>query len=189
LEDCRREHAKVGPSSTIRIIHNTYSVHSRLVGETVEARVYADHIEIWYAQRKVEHMPRLRGENKHKINYRHIIDWLVRKPGAFDNYRYRDDLFPTSLFRVAYDSLCRNHSQKAAVKQYLRILYTAARESETGVNDALRGLIAQGLAITSTAVEDVLRAGQAVPTITDVSIDAIDIAAYDELLAPDEALV
>jgi hypothetical protein len=45
----------------------------------------------------------LRGRRKHRVDYRHIIDWLVRKPGAFENYRYRDELFPTSRFRMAFD--------------------------------------------------------------------------------------
>jgi hypothetical protein len=60
---------------------NLYSVHSRLIGETVEARVHPDTVEIWYGDRKVEVLPRLRGRSKHRIDYRHIIDWLVRKPG------------------------------------------------------------------------------------------------------------
>ena len=48
-------------------------------------------------------MPRLVGIGKHAINYRHVIDSLVRKPGAFENYQYREDMFPTSHFRMAYD--------------------------------------------------------------------------------------
>lgn len=64
LEDCRKLQLKVGPSSTIHILHNTYSVHSRLIGQKVDVRIYAGHIEVWYAQRKVEQMPRLRGESK-----------------------------------------------------------------------------------------------------------------------------
>jgi hypothetical protein len=62
-------------------------------------------VEVWYGQRKVEDVPRLRGRSKHRIDYRHIIEWLVRKPGAFENYRYQEDLFPTSRFRMAYDAL------------------------------------------------------------------------------------
>ncbi|MCP4609757.1 MAG: IS21 family transposase, partial [Planctomycetes bacterium] len=54
LDDCKKEKLKVGPSSTIRLRNNTYSVHSRLIGERVEARIYAQWIEIWYAQRKVD---------------------------------------------------------------------------------------------------------------------------------------
>ena len=60
---------------------------SRLVGETV--KLYTETPEVWYAQRCVESIPRMRGEGKHRINYRHISDWLVRKPGAFEHYRCR----------------------------------------------------------------------------------------------------
>ena len=56
----------------------------------MEARVYLDHIEIWYWQEKVEELPRLRGRSKHRVDYRHIIEWPVRKPGAFENYRYTE---------------------------------------------------------------------------------------------------
>ena len=84
---------------------NSYSVNSRLIGAQVEARLYLDHVEVWYGQKKVEDLPRLRGRGKHRIDYRHIIEWLVRKPGAFENYRYQEDLFPTSRFRMAYDAL------------------------------------------------------------------------------------
>ncbi len=55
-------------------------------------------------------MPRLSGHGKHHLNYRHIIDSLVRKPGAFENYRYREELFPTSYFRMAYDLLRKRES-------------------------------------------------------------------------------
>ena len=91
--------------SLVTIHRNCYSVHSRLIGEMIEARIYSETVEIWYADRKAEELPRLRGRSKHRIDYRQIIDWLVRKPGAFENYRYRSDLFPTSWFRLAYDAL------------------------------------------------------------------------------------
>jgi len=105
LEACKRLHLRVGPSSTIRVNHNVYSVNSRLISEQIEVRLYAGHLEVWYGQRCLEEIPRLRGESKHRINYRHVIDWLVRKPGAFTNYRYRSDLFPTHQFRMTYDYL------------------------------------------------------------------------------------
>jgi hypothetical protein len=50
-------------------------------------------------------MPRIVGKNQAAINYRHIIDSLVRKPGAFASYQYREEMFPTSGFRMAWDSL------------------------------------------------------------------------------------
>src|SRR2546427_323958 len=80
---------RVDRGSTIRVEHNVYSVSSRLIGEWVEARIGAEQIEVWYAQQCVQRLPRLRGRGKHRIDYRHVIDWLVRKPGAFLDYRYR----------------------------------------------------------------------------------------------------
>ena len=82
------------------------------MGEKVEVRLYVEHVEVWYAQQEVERFPRLRGRKKHAINYRHIIDWLVRKPGAFANYVYREELFPTSRFRMAYDALREAQPQR-----------------------------------------------------------------------------
>ena len=122
LNSFKRLNVRVGPSSTIRVNHNVYSVDSRLIRENIVVRLYMEHLEIWYAQQKIETVPRLRGEGKHHIQYRHIIDWLVRKPGAFENYRYRDALFPTHRFRMAYDWLKERRPSKAA-KEYLKILY------------------------------------------------------------------
>ena len=136
LEACQRVRVRVDRGSTIHVRCNTYSVASRLIGEWVEARIHADHIEVWYAQRLVERLPRLRGRGKHHINYRHVIDWLVRKPGAFADYCYRDDLFPSSRFRWAYDTLMSQHPERAA-KEYVQILYLAARDSESGLEVVL----------------------------------------------------
>ena len=98
---------KVRKWSTIRISNKTYSVPSRLRGHTVEARQYANEVEIVYAGQVVERMPRLRGGREHRIDYRHVIWSLVHKPGAFARYRYREELFPTQAFREAYDALVR----------------------------------------------------------------------------------
>jgi hypothetical protein len=179
LEAMTRVLVGVGPSSTIRVQKNVYSVHSRLIGERVEARLFADHVEVWYAQRRIETMPRLRGEGKHRIDYRHIIDWLVRKPGAFQNYRYRDDLFPTSRFRMAYDAL---KGGRRGVREYLEVLQLAAQETENGVDEALRALIRQGLPITIDEVKRIVASDQLSAPATDVVIADVDLGHYDTLL-------
>ena len=188
LDSCKRLRLRVGPSSTIRVNHNVYSVDSRLIGEMVEVRLYVEQLEVWYAQRRVETIPRLRGEGKYRIQYRHIIDWLVRKPGAFENYRYRADLFPTHRFRVAYDYLKRSQPAGAA-KEYLKILHLAARETETAVDDALRTLINQDKPITFEAIEAMMRSGEQLPPATELTIPEVDLAAYDALLVVREVAV
>jgi len=185
--DYRDMDCKVGQASTIRVLKNSYSVHSRLIGETVTVRIYAEHLDVWYAQRKIEQLPRLRGENGHYINYRHIIDWLVRKPGAFEHYQYKKDLFPSSQFRMAYDLLRREQGIKSGNKQYLKLLELAARNSETAVNDILRFFLNRGMAITFEAVEAKVHCLQQPPPVTQVHVEPVDLAAYDRLLDFQEA--
>ncbi len=181
LEACTRLRVRVDLGSLIHVDRNVYSVHSRLIGEKVEARLHVDHLEVWYAQKLVERLPRLRGRGKHRVHYRHIIDWLVRKPGAFENYRYREDLFPNSRFRMAYDTLTQSHGT-GGVKAYLRILHLAARETESGVDDALRWLLDTGRSITPEAVEQFVRRGQRIDPPTEVTVEPADVSSYDDLL-------
>ena len=186
LEACKRDKVRVDTSSTIRVEGNVYSVNSRLIGEWVEARLYAERVEVWYAQKQVEQLPRLRGRGKHKIAYRHIIDWLVRKPGAFADYRYRADLFPSSRFRGAYDVLLMQQPERAA-KEYLSILQLAARESESGVEAALSRLMnEEPLQLTLAAVIAELRKNDG-RSLLEVTVAPVDLASYDALLESKEA--
>jgi hypothetical protein len=186
LEACKRDKVRVDTSSTIRVEGNVYSVNSRLIGEWVEARLYAERVEVWYAQKQVEQLPRLRGRGKHRIAYRHVIDWLVRKPGAFADYRYRADLFPSSRFRLAYDVLLIQQPERAA-KEYLSILQLAARESESGVEAALSRLLnEESVHLTLTAVIAELRKNDG-RSLLDVTVAPVDLASYDALLESKEA--
>jgi hypothetical protein len=182
LPACSKLMVGVGPSSTIRVKHNVYSVHSRLIREKVTVRLYAERLEIWHGQSHIENIPRLRGSGNHHIQYRHIIDWLVRKPGAFENYRYRSDLFPTSRFRMAYDELKQHHTVSKASKEYLLILKLAAKESESAVDDALRFLFDRNRPISAETVENLFLSGQKPVPVTDVRISAVVLHAYDCLL-------
>jgi hypothetical protein len=179
-ESCKRLPVRVDSGSLIHVDRNVYSVPSRLVGEKVEVRLYVEHVEVWYAQQEVERFPRLRGRNKHAVNYRHIIDWLVRKPGAFENYRYRVDLFPTSRFRMAYDAL-RDVQPEQGHKEYLGILYLAARQSETAVDDALRTLLASDQSVSRSAVEELIQRADKIPAVTDVTVANVNLLDFDDL--------
>jgi hypothetical protein len=181
LEACKRRKVRVEKGSSIRVEGNVYSVPSRLIGEWVEARLYAERVEVWFAQKRVEDLPRLRGRGKHRIEYRHVIDWLVRKPGAFADYRYQSDLFPSSRFRMAYDLLLEQQPARAA-KEYLRILHLAARESEAGVEAALANLLDVGGPLNAKAVEERLRQHDPIRPATEVTVGPVDLAVYDALL-------
>ena len=186
LEACKRLKVRVDSGSTMRVEGNVYSVPSRLIGEWVEARLYAERVEVLYAQKRVEELPRLRGRGKHRIAYRHVIDWLVRKPGAFADYRYRADLFPSSRFRMAYDLLVEQRPERAA-KEYLRILHLAAKESEVGVEAALAGLLDAGGPLDAEAVKERLRQHDPIRPATEVTVGPVDLSVYDALLQGKEA--
>jgi len=147
IDAFKRMEISVSRFSTILVNHNIYSVNSRLIKEKVKTKVFSEHIEIWYAQKMVHKIPRLRGSGKHRIQYRHIIDSLLRKPGAFENYKYKDDMFPTTKFRMAYDGLLKHKTARKAAKEYLAILNLAAKESESLVDDAIRILLHNGTQI------------------------------------------
>jgi len=187
LEACTRLQVKVGQGSTIRVKHNVYSVNSRLIGETVNVRLYVEHLEVWYAQKRLEIIPRLRGAGKHRIQYRHVIDWLIRKPGAFANYRYRADMFPTTRFRMAHDAAKQRYAPARASKEYLRILYQAAYENESAVDAALRLLIERQEPLTADAVEEIVQSENQLAQQLEVTIPDVDLTVYDDIL--EEALV
>ncbi|MCW8891645.1 MAG: IS21 family transposase [Sedimenticola sp.] len=187
IDSCKKLDLKVGPGCTIRVNHNVYSVNSRLIGEKIQVRLYMEYLEIWYGQKKIDTVPRLRGEGKYKVNYRHIIDSLVRKPGAFENYRYRDAMFPTSRFRIAYDCLKERYTVQSAASRYLKILYLAAKDSEVAVDNALTILINEGHEISKDAVQRLMTSNTPVAGPDDIHIPAIDLSSYDKLLKMVEA--
>jgi hypothetical protein len=186
LESAKRVRVRVNSGSLIMVARNSYSVNSRLIGEIVEARVYPEHLEVWYGGQKIEQLPRLHGRTNYRIDYRHIIDWLVRKPGAFANYRYREHLFPTSRFRMAYDLLKENTPNRCD-RRYLQILELAAKQSEAQVDDALRLLLASKCGKQTiadpAAFEQFLKRCRQAPEIADVAIPEVSLASFDQLLS------
>ncbi len=170
--------ARVRRWSTVRVGGRTYSVPSRLIGHLVEIRQHPDVVEVLYRGRTVETMPRLRGDCDARIDYRHVIWSLVRKPGAFARYRYREELFPTLTFRRAYD-LLRTRGERADV-EYLRILHLAASTMEQQVEAALDALLSDGTPLDFEAVRALV--SPAAPVVPHVAIPAPDLFAYDRLL-------
>lgn len=183
IDAYRRLTVRVRRGSTITVYKNTYSVHSRLRDEQVEIRLFHDRLEVYYAQKKIDEMDRLRGSGKHAINYRHVIEWLVRKPGAFADYVYKADCFPTHRFRMAYDLIRQStKSDRAASERYLAILHLAASDNESAVDHALAVLIERGECPEAKATRRLLETGSRIRRPLDVEIEPVQLARYDALL-------
>jgi transcriptional regulator with XRE-family HTH domain len=180
LAPARELRVRVSRFSTIHVLGNIYSVPSRLIGSRLVARLRAETVELYLGTAQVLTLPRLRGRKQHRIDYRHVIWSLVRKPGAFAAYRYRDEMFPSLLFRRAYDQL-QTVQPKLADRDYLRVLHLAAGTSEAEVEAALTLLQEQGTVPTFEAVRALVRSPHA-PSLPPLSMPVVNLAIYDQLL-------
>jgi hypothetical protein len=181
LDAFREVEVSVARSSVVRILHNSYSVPSRLIGHRLKARIYADSIELSYRGQVVERLERIRGTDNRRIDYRHMVHSLVRKPGAFRRFVYREDMFPSVVFRKAYDALVEK-SSKWADLEYLRILHLAATTMESRVEAALERLIAEGKVPEYDAVRCLADPAEVIAW-PQVEIQQPDLTAYDQLIA------
>lgn len=179
LIDYREFKMPVSPWSTIRVAKNTYSAPSRLMRYEVVVRLYAERVEIYFAGQRVAEMERLRGQGKARIDYRHVIGSLVKKPGAFENYRYREEMFPTTVYRQAYD-LLQQEDAKHASRRYLVILEWAATNSESCMEQSLRELIDVGEDLDFDRLVEMSE--NPVEKPLDIHIPLPDMAAYDALI-------
>lgn len=169
----------VTPWSTIVVKGCIYSVPSRLIGHKLRAVVTAETIMVLYGNRLVQEMPRLHGKGQVAIDYRHVVGHLVRKPGAFTNYRFREEMFPSVVFRKAYDRLMEAGVEKGE-REYLRVLHLAAMNSESEVAMILELLLEEGLVPDAEAVKGLLK--PTVPAYPAVRVPAPNLADYDALL-------
>jgi hypothetical protein len=181
LAEYREWDVRVSSWSTVRVGYNAYSVPSRLCGEKLKARVYDDRIEMIYGGEPQLTVERLHGRNGHRINYRHVIGSLLKKPGAFARYRYRAELFPTLVFRRAYDALGAGLTSWKADVEYLRILHLAATTMESDVERALEVMLETSALPLAEHVTAMVAPPepQQVPALAPL---VVDLGAYDTLL-------
>jgi Integrase core domain len=164
--------------STVTLGKAVYSVPARLIGVRLRGLIYPDTVRLFLGPTLVLEMARQEPGGR-RINYRHVIGWLVRKPGAFAQYQYREELFPSVIFRRAYDALLKVRPERAD-KEYLAILNHAAMNSEQEVESALELLLEQGQQPLFGAVRELAKKSQ--PEVPAIHINAPDLFSYDELL-------
>lgn len=150
LPDYRELMVSVGSNSTIRVRNAVYSVPSRLIGTRLLARIYENRITLLDGRVEVAQLPRAPGHRGPVIDFRHLIGHLLRKPGAFAGYRWREELFPSPVYRAAYDRMERAGTD--ADRRYLEVLKVAADHGVVAVENALEQLLC-GRAAPISAIE------------------------------------
>ena len=172
---------RVSSYSTVRAKGCAYSVPSRLIGSLVQARVSEAEVGIYFHNTVVTTFPRSHSQEP-RIDYRHLIASLVRKPGGFARYVYREQLFPSVVFRQAYDRLLALEPTRADA-HYVQVLALAAELGETPVAAVLGALLRETLDPTPERIRTRLQTS-AEPKILAAFVP--ELASYDQLCGTQE---
>ena len=158
--DFSEERARVTSSSTICVRSTVYSVPSRLIHMTLKVHIYDDRLECFIGSDPVVTLERKRRKQgrEHRIDYRHVIGALCRKPQAFRNYIYREELYPTLAFRATWERLNQELDSRTACREYVKILKEAAQgDRESAVNQFLEDALSKNILPRAIHVQKLFR--------------------------------
>jgi hypothetical protein len=169
------------------LVHSVfYSAPSRLIGQRLRVHIYDDRIEAFLGATPVVSHPRLRsrgdGVRPHRVDYRHVIHALRRKPQALAGSVYRDGLFPRTEYAAAWAALSDALPQRDACRRMVDLLGLAhdeACEAELAAliaDDLVAGVLPEARRLT-LRLEPRRRS---LPT--DVPVALTDLASFDALL-------
>ena len=157
------ETAVVSKQSTARFKKVTYSLPSQYIGLDIRAHIFEDKINVFYKSLNIQTLPRIHSDRGAHINYQHIIKHLIRKPGAFKNYKYRDFMFPNNKYRELYCGLERCFGERRRDREYLEILLLASKEGEKKVIGIVEKLLNTSVSVTSDRIKEKLNVTVPVP--------------------------
>lgn len=176
---------KVTRSSTLEVKRVTYTVPSRLIGETVRVHVYHDRLACYLGQTLTTILPRVypkAGQDRGRcIDYRHLIHSLSAKPQAFRFLQFRDELLPTDDYRQLWVHCDQQFEPREACKWIVGVLRIAADYAcEERLGAELLAVVAkQGALPTLKRLQERYLGSQPIPAIP---VRQQDLASYDLLL-------
>jgi hypothetical protein len=177
--------AVVSCTSTIDVKRVTYSVPSRLIGERLHIRFYNDKLECYLGGTHVITLVRgCKLANKQRsqiIDYRHFIESLVRKPGAFRSSKLRNSILPNEDYRRIWEHVDRNMNSAEASKFIVGVLHLAAThncESELAIT--IIDLIDNNQPLKLSVLQNKFNKHK--PQLVSVNISQHRLDAYNELI-------
>lgn len=103
-----------------------YSVPSRLAGHRLKVRLYSTHLQAWLGGVQVFECERLyantRQRHPKRIDWRHMLPSLKRKPGAFARWTLRDAMFPSSEYALTWEFLSAQLPERQACRMMVDLL-------------------------------------------------------------------
>jgi hypothetical protein len=179
---------RVRSTSTIEVRSVTYSVPSRLIGHPLTVHLHHDRLDLFLRSQFVETLPRLHPQKGQKalrrIDFRHVIESLRRKPRALLRAQLQDDILPTGSWRQLWRTLLAALPPDEAAKVMVDALHVAARENDlAGVERYLRRQLRRG-ELNLTALRDHygLRPPRGLAAMPELQIPEHTLSSYDELL-------
>lgn len=129
--DYTEQVVRVSTSSTIQVKRVLYTIPSRLIGESLRVHIYDNRLDIYLGSTHTVTLPRVFvSDNKHRarrVDYRHVIESLERKPQAFRYSQLRDDLLPDKTYKAIWNLLDTKLEARKACKTMVGILALAHR--------------------------------------------------------------
>ncbi len=183
--DFEEHDARVSKYGVIRVRGVMYSVPSRLVGHRLKIRLYGTHLQAWLGGAKVFECERLYSSatqhHPRRIDWRHMLPSLKRKPGAFARWVLRDDMFPRSEYARTWHYLHERLPERQACRLMVELLDLADRAN---IVTELAGILAERIEADLMPDIDALRERFAPRSaaVPEVQIQLPSPAVYDALL-------
>ena len=129
---------RVRSTSTIEVRSVTYSVPSRLISQQLTVHLRHDRLDLFLRSQFVETLPRLHrraGESGplRRIDFRHVIESLRRKPRALLRAQLQSDLLPGSRWQKLWRQLLVALPPDEAAKVMVDALHVAAKAGDLAV--------------------------------------------------------
>jgi hypothetical protein len=180
---------RVRSTSTIELRQVTYSVPSRLIGQQLSVHLHHDRLDLFLRSQFVETIPRLhqrKGQSGplRRIDFRHVIESLRRKPRALLRAQLQADILPGENWRSLWRQLLAALPPDEAAKVMVDSLHVAARTDElAGVERYLRRALRNGtLSIQTLRDHYGLRPPRGLAAMPQLDIPEHTLSSYDELL-------
>jgi hypothetical protein len=186
---------RVRSTSTIELRSVTYSVPSRLIGQQLTVHLRHDRLDVFLRSRFVETLPRLHAHKGQKalrrIDFRHVIESLRRKPRALLRAQLQADILPGENWRQLWRQLLSALPPDEAAKVMVEALHVAARTDDLArVERYLRRALRRGeLSLDALRSHYGLRPPRGLAVLPQIDIPEHRLSSYDELLggAPQQA--
>lgn len=126
--------ARVSVSSTVTVKLVVYSVPSRLIGLMLKVRLWDDRLSFYNGSTEVHQCVRVRPEKGKRrarsIDFRHMVDSLVRKPNALYHAALREDILPDGRWNELWRVLCTRAAPGLACRIMVQALKMAAEHDD-----------------------------------------------------------